>query len=460
MSLNEVAKQIIEKVGGKDNIISVTHCATRLRFALANESLANDDEIKSIDKVLGAIRAGGQYQVIIGNTVKSVYQEVESILNNEKKDGDIEEIKEKLDKIKTKNKEKLINRFSRALMKMIFPLVPTMAAVGVLKGCISLFVLAGILQPTDGTYVILTAVNDAFLYFLPIIVSFSVAKTFDSNPYIGAAIGATLVLPAIVTAYTNGTELTFLGIPVVLTTYGNSIFPVMVSTFIAAKLEKRLDKYIPSFLEFIKIMIVIMIMVPFTFVVVGPIFTQVSKFLAAGTLGVYNLSPLLAGLLFGAFWQVCVLFGLHYAFIPVLTDITLRNGSNSFNPILGMGVWALAGASLGFALKIRKKESKANGFSAMTSALFGITEPAIFGIALPYRKPFICAMIAGGIAGPLCSILGTNQFSPAVVGGILTFGSHMDPSGDPRSIIGFFVSFIVSFSISAVLTFVVTKADD
>ncbi|MEE4563964.1 PTS transporter subunit EIIC [Paenibacillus polymyxa] len=457
MNLKDSAKAIVEKVGGPENIVSVTHCVTRLRFVLADESIPNENEIKGIDKVLGVMKAGGQYQVIVGNVVKDVYAEVDSIL---KGNANEDHIKEKIDKVKTKNKASLINRLSRSLMKMIFPLVPTMAAVGIIKGCLAIFLMAGVLQTTDGTFIILQNINDAFLYFLPIIVAFSVAKTFDSNPYVAAAIGASLVFPGLVKLYNDGTALTFLKIPVILTSYGNSIFPVMFSTFIAAKLEKYLERFIPPFLEFLKIMILLLVMVPFTFMVVGPIFVKVSELLANGTMGVYNLFPLATGVIFGAFWQLCVLFGLHYAFIPILTDITLRNGSNALSPILGMGVWALAGAALGFALKTKRKENKATGYSAMTSALFGITEPAIFGIALPYRKPFICAMIAGGIAGPLNTILGTNQFSPAAVGGILTFGAQMDPSGDPGPLIGFFICFFVSFTLSAVLTYFTTRAND
>lgn len=457
MNLKDLAKEIIEKVGGQENIVSVTHCVTRLRFVLADESIPNDNEIKSIEKVLGVMRAGGQYQVIVGSIVKNVYTEVDSLL---KGNANVDEIKEKLDRAKAKNRETFINRLSRLLMKMIFPLIPTMAAVGIMKGCLAIFVMAGVLQTTDGTFIILQNINDAFLYFLPIIVTFSVAKTFDSNPYVAAAIGASLVFPGLVKMYNDGTPLTFFNIPVTLTTYGNSIFPVMCSTFIAAKFEKYLDKFIPPFLEFFKILILLLVMVPFTFLVVGPIFVEVSRLLASGTMGVYNLFPLATGVIFGAFWQLCVMLGLHYAFIPVLTDITLRNGSNTLSPILGMGVWALAGASLGFALKIKLKEKKATAYSAMTSALFGITEPAIFGIALPYRKPFICAMIAGGIAGPLNTILGTNQFSPAAVGGILTFGAQMDPSGNPKPLIGFFICFFVSFILSAVLTYFTTREDD
>lgn len=469
MSENKMIKEIIEKVGGKSNINSVTHCVTRLRFELKDESIVNDEEVKKIDKVLGIVKAGGQYQIVIGNKVKEVYKEVEKALYGDEQkvivDGielkkDVAEVKDKLDSIRNKNKEKLINRISRMFMNTIYPLVPTMAAVGVFKGLLALLVLAGVLAETDGTYIILAAANDGFLYLMPIMIAFSTAKYMKSNPYIAGAIAASLVLPAIVTALgTEGASLDFMGITVPQVSYGNSLFPMLIGTIIAAKFEHFLDKYIPAFLEFIKIMIVVVVMIPIMFLILGPVFTKVGELLGGIVMGMYGISPILAGLFFGAFWQLCVMFGIHYALIPVLTDIVLREGSSAFNPILGMGVWALAGASLGFALKSKDKTKKALGFSTMTSSLFGITEPSIFGVALAYRKPFIAAMISGGIAGVLCPILGVNQFSPATVGGVLTFGAHMNPNGDPSSLIGWIICFVVAFGISVVLTYLMTDPD-
>lgn len=455
MDYNKLSKNIVTKIGGTKNIVNVTHCATRLRFTLKDEQIVEDKEIKNLDKVLGIVKAGGQYQIIIGNDVKKVYKEVCEILNSKNN----ENLEEKFEGIKNKNKERLFNRISRTLMKIIFPVVPTMAAVAILKGLVSILLMAGILNAKDGTYIILTSINDAFLYFLPIIIAISVSKTFGSNTYIAMTIGSVLVFPSIVELYEKGTDVSFLGIPVILNLYGNSIFPIIISTIIAAQLEKKLEKFIPEFLEFLKIMITLLIMVPITFLVIGPVFTIFSELLASGTMAVFSFSPIITGIIFGAFWQLFVLMGLHYAFIPVITDITLRLGENSFNPILAMGVWALAGTSLGYALKARKKDEKSIGYTAMTSALFGITEPAIFGIALPNRRAFASAMIAGGIAGPLCIVFGTTQYSPAVVGGILTFGAHMNPSGDPQSLIGYFVTFFVSFIISALLTYWTVKVE-
>lgn len=470
MSYENMAQTIVEAVGGKGNVESITHCVTRLRFVLKDDSIPDDKRIKAIPKVLGVMRAGGQYQVIVGNIVSDVFTAVQSVLQGvptvkvsedeaqaaAQQDQGLEE---KFAKAKSKNQANWFNRISRSMVKMIFPIIPTMAAVGILKGLLTILVFFGWLNVKSGTYILLTAANDGFLYFLPIIIAFSVAKAIDASPYIGATIGAALVLPAIVTAMSSKTGLTFLGLPVMATTYGNSLFPVMISTLIAGKFEKILKKWIPDFLELIRNLIVLIVMIPFTFLVVGPIFTIISKGLAAGTMGIFNFAPLLAAVLFGAFWQVMVLFGLHYAFIPILTDIVLRMSAqgNGLAPILGAGVWALAGASLGFALKVKDKELRATSFAAFTSAILGVTEPAIFGIALAYRRPFYCAMIAGGIGGLIYPLMNVLQFYPAVAGGVLGFGSSMNPNGNPQSLIGYFVAFFFITILSAVLTYFSTN---
>lgn len=459
MDLHELALQLVERVGGKKNIESVTHCVTRIRFKLEDESIVIDDEIKALDGVLGVVRAGGQYQVIVGAIVAKATVEVEKVLDADKSvpNKDTDELKDKIGNIKEKNKEKLINKVSRTLMNTIYPLIPTLAAVGVFKGFLALFVLAGVLDEAGGTYLLLSSVYDGFLYFLPILIAISTARYFKSNEYAAAAIAATMLAPAVVTALGADAEaIKLFGITVPQVTYGNSMFPLLIGTIIAAKFEHFVDRYIPDFLEFVKIMIVVVVMVPLMLFIFGPIFTEMGVLLGKIVMATYEFNPLFAGLFFGAFWQLCVMLGLHYALIPVLTDIVMREGSSMFNPILGMGVWALAGASLGFALKTKDKKKRALGYSTMTSALFGITEPAIFGIALPYRKPFIASMIAGGIAGMLSPLLGVTQYSPATVGGVLTFGQHMNPNGDPTSLIGWFICFGVAFGISAVLTFFMT----
>lgn len=469
MTYEDMAKTIVDAVGGKSNIESITHCVTRLRFVLKDDTIPDDKKIKSLPKVMGVMRAGGQYQVIVGNIVNDAFDAVQKNLQGvptiEVSEEEIqaakkqdESLETKFAQAKAKNQANWFNKISRSMVKMIYPIIPTMAAVGILKGLMTILVFFNLLDVKSGTYIILTAANDGFLYFLPIIIAFSVAKAIDASPYIGATIGAALVLPAIVTAMSGKTGLTFVGLPVVSTTYGNSLFPVMISTLIAGKFEKILKKWIPDFLELIRNMVVLVVMIPFTFLVVGPIFTVISKGLAAGTMGIFNFAPLLAAVLFGAFWQVMVLFGLHYAFIPILTDIVLRMSSqgNGLAPILGAGVWALAGATLGFALKVKDKQLRATSLAAFTSAILGVTEPSIFGVALPYRRPFICAMVAGGIGGLIYPLMHVLQFYPAVAGGVLGFGSSMNPNGNPQSLIGYFVAFFVTTILSAVLTYFTT----
>jgi PTS system beta-glucosides-specific IIC component len=458
---SQMASQIIQLVGGVDNINTAQHCITRLRFTLKDESKADDEKVKEVPGVMGLMKSGGQYQVIVGGTVNKVFDEVAKQLPESKVNPDLveaDDLESKMEAAKNKNREKLINKVSRYLMKMMFPLIPSMAAVAILKGLMMLLVLAGLVDPEGGTYMIMTGISDAFFYYIPILVGVSTAKAFGSNPYIGATIGASLLLPATMQAHADGTALTLFGIPVILTAYNNSIFPTMIATIIGAKLEKWLSKKVPSYIDFLTILIVLGLMVPATYLVIGPVFTVVSEVLASGMMGIFNFSPILTSILFGGLWQVMVMFGMHYAFIPILTDITVRLGANSFSPILGLGVWALCGTALGFALKCKKEGSRAKGFSAFASGLFGVTEPIIFGIALPYRKPFICAMIAGALAGPVDIMFNVTQYANASVGGVLTFPTYMNPNGDPTSLIGWFASFAVSFGLAAILTYITTDS--
>lgn len=456
----KLASEVIRYVGGSDNIVNVTHCATRLRFELKDESTADDEAVKKVDGVLGLMKAGGQYQVIVGDTVKAVFAEVEHQLAERRRTAGADELRDKFDAVKSKNKEKLVNRLSSVFQKMMFPLLPTMAAVGILKGLVYLAEIAGLVEAGGGTVTIMTGIADAFFFYMPIIVGYSASKTFGGTPYVGMAIGATLLLPALTTAFTAGDSVTLFGLPVTAVTYNNQIFPTIVAGVLGALLEKFLNRYIPPFLDFLSILITLAVMVPVTLLAVGPIMSWVAAALADGMLWVFNLNSYIAGALFGGFWQVLVMLGMHYAFIPVLNDIAIRIGANTFNPVLGAGVWALAGAALGFALKSRRKDDKAKGFTCMTSALFGITEPTIFGIALAYRTPFVCAMIGGAIAGPIYTLFPVLQYSPATVGGILTFPQHMNPNGDLTSLVGYFVCFAIAFGISAVLTFFSTKTDE
>ncbi|WP_216628815.1 PTS transporter subunit EIIC [Neobacillus dielmonensis] len=417
MDFTTLAKQVVSEIGGKDNVKSVTHCMTRLRFVLKDEKLANTNKMKQIQGVLGTAISGGQYQVIIGPNVGKAYEKVTDVLGIQG-DGEVPD-----EATEAEGKVGVFNRFFKLISGIIFPVMGVMAAVGIVKGLLAALTSFHLLSTESGTYQILYSFADGFFYFMPIILGISAANKFKSNPYIAATIGAALVYPNIVTVYSKGAELSFLKIPVVLTSYANSVFPIIAAVAFAAWLEKKVQDRVPASLKlFGAPLVVLVITVPLTFLVIGPIMTYISSILASGSQAIYEFSPILTGIILGAFWQVVVIFGLHYAFIPILINNITTMGADPINAILNVTVFALAGSAIGFGLRQKDKEKRSLGFSTGVTGLMGITEPIIYGIALPHKKPFVAAFIGGGLAGGITAAMGAKMFG---FGGNALFAAPM-----------------------------------
>lgn len=455
MDYKKIAAEVVGKVGGNSNIVSVTHCMTRLRFVLKDNKQANDEEIKKIPGVLGVAVSGGQYQVIIGTEVSSVYTEIVNTMDVtgggsiDVDEGDI-----------PKEDGNLFNRFFKLISGIIFPVMGVMTAGGIIKGVLAGLTSFNVLSEASGTYQILYSFADGFFYFLPVILGFSAANKFKSNPYIGATIGAALVYPSIVSFYNEGIALTFLKIPVVLTSYGNSVFPIIAGVAVAAYIEKKIDHKMPTTVKlFATPLITLIITVPLTFLVVGPIMTIISDFLASGTQSIYNFSPILTGVILGAFWQLIVIFGLHYAFIPILINNIATLGADPINAILNVTIFALAGSAIGFAMKQKNKEKRALGFSTGITGLFGVTEPIIYGVALPYKKPFIAAFIGGGIAGGITAGMGAKMFG---FGGNAIFAAPLfiNPEGIDNSFTAYIIASLIAFFVPLVISYIITIKEE
>lgn len=445
MDYKVLAKQLVELVGGEKNIESVTHCITRLRFVLNDEKIAKTEDIKGTKGVLSVVQQGGQYQVVIGNQVEKAYNAVCEVIGI--KDNDV--IIEKNTKVK---KDTTFNAFFKTISGIFSPVLGALGGAGLMKALLAICTTFGILTTNSGTYKILYAFADGFFYFLPIILGFSAAIKFKSNPYLGAAIGAALVYPSIITAFNEKAAVTFLGIPVVLMSYISSVFPIIMAVYVAAKLENFFKKSLPSVLQLMFIpFFTALIVVPLTFLVIGPIGTYISRGLAAGTFGIYNFSPIIAGIILGAFWQLIVILGLHYAFIPILINNIMTMHKDPVNAILSVTVYALAGVALGFALKVKDKDKKAFGFSNVITGLLGITEPIIYGIALPYKKTFICAFIGGGIAGAITAGAGVAMYGFAG-GGLLAAPMFINPAGMDKGFTIYLLASAVAFIVSCMLT--------
>ncbi len=445
MAYEQMSKDILAAVGGKENVDRAIHCATRLRLFLKDESKVDKAKVDGIEKVAGSVFSGGQYQIIIGLSVPEVYEafmkEVglstsDSVPQAEEKEGNI------------------FNRFVKAIVGIMTPTFGIMGAAGILKGFLALAVVLGLLKDTDGAYQIWYALADGFFYFLPIWVGFNASKVFGGNQFIGAAIAAALIHPNIVALYNDGASITFFGIPVIMTSYAQSLFPAMISSYVAAKIENFVR---PRLHESIRLMIAplvtVVVTLPLAFLVLGPVMTWVSNSLATGVMAIYGISPLVFGVLAGAFWQVVVIFGLHYAFIPVLINNITNLGQDPINAVFQVTVLALAGTAIGYAFKTKDKKQKSLGLSVGLTGLMGITEPIIYSIALPVRRQFIYAFIGGGIAGAI------QAFNSALIygfgnGGIFAIPLFIAPDGSLNSMISFIIAACVAFFVPIILTMV------
>ncbi|WP_066058679.1 beta-glucoside-specific PTS transporter subunit IIABC [Robertmurraya korlensis] len=457
MKYEQLAKDIIANVGGKENVFSVVHCVTRLRFKLRDESKANTEVLKNMDGVVTVMKSGGQYQVVIGNHVPDVYKAVTTVGGFQGQTPVEEE---------EGPKGSLLSRFIDMISSIFTPVLGVLAATGMIKGFNALFVAFGWLDSTSGTYQVLNATGDALFYFLPIFLGYTAIKKFGGNPFIGMAIGAALVYPTLSTLtageplytvfagtmFQSPIYITFLGIPVILMSYSSSVIPIIISAFFAAKVEKWLKTVIPDVIKaFVVPMLTLLIVVPLTFIVIGPVATWAGSLLGQGTLAIYNVSPLIAGLLLGGFWQVFVIFGLHWGLVPIAFNNLATLGYDTILATVFAASFAQTGAVLAILLKTKNQKLKTLSIPAFISGIFGVTEPAIYGITLPLKKAFIMSCIAAGIGG---AIAGATNVTGYIIGGLGVFGipSYINPAGIDLGFYGAIISIVVAFIAGLVLT--------
>lgn len=444
MSYERLAKQIIQEVGGKENINSVIHCVTRLRFKLKNESLANKETIKNLEGVMTVVISGGQFQVVIGEHVSKVFAEVTKLIGKTTEDVDTEE---------TTEKGSIFSRFVSLISGIFMPVMGVMAAAGILKGFLVALTVLGWMSEDMGVYKILFVASDGFFYFMPILLGFSAGKTFKTNSYITATVGAALVYPTMVEMYNAGEALSFLQIPVVLMNYTQSVVPIILAAFFVAKLEKVLLKIIPKSLQLIFVsLIILVIVVPLSFIVIGPISVYASQLLADGAMALYSLSPVITGLFLAGVWQIAVMFGLHWAFIPIMINNITTIGFDPINGLLYCTVFAQTGAALAVALKTKQTKLKSLSTTASISGFLGITEPAIYGVNLPLKRPFIMACIGGGLGGAVAGFFSAKMYGGFASGGVFGIPMFIDPEGLSAQFYGFALSLLISLATAFVLT--------
>lgn len=449
MSTNkEIAVRVLDAVGGKENVNSVVHCATRLRFKLKDEGKADTNRLNQDDDVIQVVQSGGQYQVVIGSHVSDVYRELTGVANF---DGESE---------KSAEKGNPLNQLIDIISSIFTPFLGAMAGAGVLKGFLTLAVTMNWLAADSGVYTVWYAIADGLFTYLPVMLAFTAAKKFKTNEFLAVSLAMALVHPSITEL--AGQTLSFVGIPVIIgaSAYTSSVIPIILAVFLQSYVERFFKKVIPSFLQIICVpLAVFLIMAPVTFIVVGPLGTIVGNLLGSGYDAIYNLSPILAGAIMGGLWQVFVMFGMHWGFVPIAMVNLTQFGFDTMMPMLLPAVLAQGGAALAVFFITKNVKLKGLALSSTITSLFGITEPTVYGVTLPLKKPFIAACISGAIGGAIVGFSQVKNYTFGLVS-LLSLPSFIpQDTQDMSGLIAAAIGTAVAFGAAFVLTFVLRFED-
>lgn len=455
MDNQAVGKRVWEAVGGEKNVNSLVHCATRLRFKLKDESVADTQKLKQDPDVIQVVQSGGQYQVVIGSNVADVYQAIVDEQGLTDQSGTEDQSKNPL------------NRLIDIISSIFTPFLGAMAAAGILKGFLSLATVLGWLATDTGAYQVLFAAADGVFTFLPVMLAFTAAKKFKTNQFLSVAIAMALVYPAITQLAGAGGAVDFFGLPIVLAQsgYTSSVIPIILAVWVQSKFEPLVKKVIPQFLQMIFVpIIVLLVMVPLTFLLLGPIGTVIGNGLGSLFNSIYSFSPLVAGLIMGSLWQVFVMFGMHWGFVPIMFLNIEQYGFDVMVPMLLPAVLAQGGAALAVAIRTKDTKLRSLGISSTITSLFGITEPTVYGVTLPLKKPFVVACLSAGIGGAMIGFAGVKAFSSGLVS-LLTIPTFISTnqaveSNVTMAILATALSFVLAFVGTLIVGFDETVQDE
>lgn len=440
MSIIEESRKLIGLLGGEKNILSLVHCATRLRFQLADDGKADTEEIEKLGFVLSVVNKGGQYQIVIGPLVSKYFEAINDQI-------DIKKSKEANKKIKKGGAADFV---IRCISGSITPLLPAVCGSALIRAILSALVNFGVLAETGSTCLVLTAAANAVFYFLPILVGFTLSQQLNVNPYVGAVIGAALLEPNF-QSLIDVPGSTFFGIPLKAIDYGSSLLPIFIIILIYAGLDKFLRKHVPDGIAFFMVpFLEFVILVPLGTIVFGPFGTIISEGIAGVVSYLFSLNTAIAGGILGMFYQILVIFGIHWGLAPICFDALSRTGLDPYEGTGGIASnYGCAGIAFGAYLKAEKhSKMKAVAASCLSSQLLaGVGEPTLYGIVLKHKRLIPTIMIAGGIGGFIAGLFGSaekayvlhNVFS-------LAFMSY-------TPLHGILIAVIAAFAIATVLTY-------
>lgn len=422
MDKEKLSQDILDLVGGTSNIDQVTHCMTRLRFNLNDDNLANKAQLEKTPGVMGVMKNGGQFQVIIGNEVANVYKELVKKIPGA---GQLEETSSS----KLKKKQNPISTLFDFISGMFTPILPAITGAGMIKGIVAILVALGWMSNTSSTYIILSAIGDGAFYFLPIILAISASRKLGSNMYIGAALGAAIMHPTITALLASGQSVTFASIPVVAATYSSTVIPIVIAIWIASYVEKVVDRYTHVSLKLLVVpTITLLVMVPLTLIAIGPLGSIIGSGLSGGIAWLFENMSIVASILIGGTMSLLIITGMHYALTPIVIGSITALGYDFIIPLMFAANWAQAGGALGVGLRSKNAQTKSLGFSTGLTAIMGITEPAMYGINMKFKKPFIAALIGGAIGGAFMGIFHVKSYVITGLVGLPSVAAFISPS--------------------------------
>lgn len=452
MDYKATAEKILEYVGGPDNVANVSHCATRLRLILKDESLADDDAIRALDGIPNVAHGSGQYQVLVGINVPKLFEEFQPLVA-----GTQTEAVAVADEGGSP-----VTRIFSAISAIFSPLLAPLAGSGVLRGLLILATQLGWIAEGSSTYTILYAASMAVFYFLPVLLAVSAAKRFGANPYISALIGAALIYPdflGLMGDVGNGAMGDFFGIPVVLMNYSSTVIPIILSIWVYSFLFKFLDRKVPEDLQLVVTPLVsLVVMVPLTMIVIGPIGVYGGELIASGVNWLLGVSGMIAGAVVGGGWSVLVSVGMHWAVNPIMINNIAQNGMDYICPMTFACNFAVIGVALGVFLKAKDRDVKSFSLTGViTIVLSAIIEPTLFGLLVKNKKLFLAQIIAGAVGGAVIGLLQVHT-TAFVFGSVVTFPAFI--SADMMNFVNAMIGLGIATALGAVLGYLFCKKDE
>ncbi|HAU8265216.1 TPA: PTS transporter subunit EIIC [Kluyvera intermedia] len=405
MNYQDTARQIINMTGGKENVLSLFHCITRLRFLLKDNDKADRAALEALDGIMGVNISGDQFQLIIGNDVEPLCK---ALL------AELPELDNAARPIKRRNPVSVI---LEGLSSIFSPIIPAIAGAGILKGLLALMVAMQWVETTNQTYQILLAISDGVFYFMPLALSFSAAKKFGANPYVAVALAAVLFHPAIQTLFKAGAPVNFIGLPVPTVNYASTVIPILLAVWLLSHVERLIDRVMPGPLKTMFVpLLCLLIVTPVTLIVIGPVGIYTGNALSGGIIWLVENMGIVAGVVVGGTLSLIIITGMHYVIVPIMINNISTMGFDPIKILFYIANLGQAGAAFGVFLRARDKKLKSLALTTSFSAMMGITEPAMYGVNIRYKRPFAAALTGGACGGAFAMAMGVKTYAFALSG--------------------------------------------